>query len=553
MTSAAWPGRFTPIIPRLTIAVIVLLALAGCILVIYSNAVAPWGYSDTAEYIGSARSLLGGDGLGTYNASGEFAPLSLHPPLYPLALSFLGLFTSDLITAAGWLNVFLFGAVILAVGVITYRLSRSSWLAIILAASTLLAPGMLSAYTGIMSEPLHHTLMLAALLPLAVYLETDKPWPFALAAGFAGLAFGARYVGLSVPAAGALAILLFGQKRFGRRLLEAAVFGLIGILPVGLWKVTGLIQYGSAGGFPLDINMNLWQRLQPMRLFLVETIFGWLPLAGLAQPAAGYNQMRNILAACGLGVVTLLVVLFWKVRRSSHHRAGVSTAVRFWGVFAVFTATYLLIYIFAYVFGKPQPDLIERLLFPVYLGGLFTFFLSLWVASRAWGSNRIIPVLALIIAVGYGISFLQADLAYARGMHADGDGYTSLAWMSSPTLALVRELPPDVPLVSNEFSVVHLLLERRTYGVTELVSNTPLPVFTRFGDSPTDDAERAFREDGAALIVFTSLRWQFDRLYPGQSDARLDAFTRGLYLYRQTSDGAIYFYERPAWLDGDQP
>src|SRR4030065_2862237 len=94
------------------LAVIVLLSLIGSLAIAFSTRWGPWAYSDSTEYIVSARTFLSEGRLGFYAPSGSFESLTLHPPLYSLSLSAFGLIGIDLIIAARWLNVFLFGGTI---------------------------------------------------------------------------------------------------------------------------------------------------------------------------------------------------------------------------------------------------------------------------------------------------------------------------------------------------------------------------------------------------------------------------------------------------------
>ncbi|MEK9136036.1 MAG: hypothetical protein AAB393_02840, partial [Bacteroidota bacterium] len=58
-----------------------------------------------------------------------------------------------------------------------------------------------------------------------------------------------------------------------------------------------------------------------------------------------------------------------------------------------------------------------------------------------------------------------------------------------------------------------------------------------------NEVERIFREEGAALVLIEPIYWQFEYLYGERTEERLAAFTRGLYKYFSSGDGAIYFYE----------
>jgi hypothetical protein len=78
-----------------------------------------------------------------------------------------------------------------------------------------------------------------------------------------------------------------------------------------------------------------------------------------------------------------------------------------------------------------------------------------------------------------------------------------------------------------------------------LINNEPQVLTGRFGDDPTDSVQKAFRENGDALVLFNSSFWQFNKIYGDQTNQRLDNLTQGLYLYAQLRDGAIYMYSPP--------
>ena len=90
-----------------------LLLITAIVALIYATRFGPWIFSDSVEYIVSARNFLMGRGIGLQLAAGEFQPIYLHPPFYPVALSALGVLGADLVTVARWLNIALFALSIL--------------------------------------------------------------------------------------------------------------------------------------------------------------------------------------------------------------------------------------------------------------------------------------------------------------------------------------------------------------------------------------------------------------------------------------------------------
>jgi hypothetical protein len=128
-------------------------------------------------------------------------------------------------------------------------------------------------------------------------------------------------------------------------------------------------------------------------------------------------------------------------------------------------------------------------------------------------------------------------------MHLNGGGYTGKRWQESEVIEALKTIPDDIRLISDETPAILLHTERPAYEIAELWHREALEHPQTFGDDMSDEAQRVFREDGAALVLFNSAYWQFDGLYFEKTQERFDLFTRGLYEYYRGWDGAIYFYE----------
>jgi len=104
------------------------------------------------------------------------------------------------------------------------------------------------------------------------------------------------------------------------------------------------------------------------------------------------------------------------------------------------------------------------------------------------------------------------------------------------------ELPADIPLISNENSLLEFWLDRPVYPLPEVVYLNPEPFDVPFGNRTDDEIQQVFRQQGAALVIFDTIRWQLDVLYFEHTPERLDGMLNGLRVYGDYSDGAIYFY-----------
>jgi 4-amino-4-deoxy-L-arabinose transferase-like glycosyltransferase len=199
----------------LTIVLIISFAIIGSFMIFYSTVWGPWVYSDSTEYIVSARNLLQGHGLGLYGGSGRFHPLYLHPPFYSLVLSFFGLFGADLVTTARWIDIILFGLMILLLGVTIYDYTKSTWFSIIACVLFLGIPIMVDVFSGTMSEPLFIFTGLASLRLILLFLKNNRTIVFVLAGIAAGLSMLTRYSGMAFIIAGSCILLGNSAPRKG--------------------------------------------------------------------------------------------------------------------------------------------------------------------------------------------------------------------------------------------------------------------------------------------------------------------------------------------------
>jgi 4-amino-4-deoxy-L-arabinose transferase-like glycosyltransferase len=209
------------------------LAIIGIISLLF---VTRWGIGlnpDSTRYISAARNLRDGFGLTEFFGSDIRRPMTHFPPLYPLLLTGFGVFGIDPLDGARWLNVFLFGANILLIGLAIRRYTSGSiWIPLFGSSLILTSLTMLHIHAMAMTEPLFILLGFSGLLLLAAYLEKSRPSLLIISASATGLAFLTRYPGVALVATGGVGILLFSRKRFFQKIVDASIFGVISLFPI---------------------------------------------------------------------------------------------------------------------------------------------------------------------------------------------------------------------------------------------------------------------------------------------------------------------------------
>ena len=522
----------------LIIGTILLIGILGSLLILYSTQWGPWVYSDSAGYILSARNLLAGHGLGLYGPSGAFRPLSIHPPLFSLMLSLFGWIGFDLIATARWMNAILFGLTIIIVGLSILATTRSSWLSVISCILLLSMPDLTYISSGAMSEPLFFFLGFASLCALQWFFINDRRLVLLAAAAAAGLSIVTRYAGLAFMITGIAFLFIFSRKAFKNRILDVFIYGMVGSLPVLAWFVHLKLQSSSARLILLPLNLK--EGLVNLRLWMMDVIWSWLPFPNFF-PHYSYNLTKYyLLLAAGL-MIALTSLTLWRAHKNKLDIRILSSGLPFVGLMVILAIAYLVVLVISYLFLLPPPVLSGRLLIPVHITVILGFFGLCFFFIRTWLKIKWIPLIPVIIALGFFIYYMQGSIKFAVQLHQNGDGYTSRNWRNSQTIHAAQQLPTNISLISNDSAAVYFYTNRPAYDIYELIDKIPQS-FTRYGDDPTDPAQRAFRSRGAALILFNSIYGQFESIYWGQTEERMENFTKGLYLFAQLKDGRIYFY-----------
>jgi len=521
------------------LAVIVLLSLIGSLAIAFSTRWGPWAYSDSTEYIVSARTFLSEGRLGFYAPSGTFKSLTLHPPLYSLILSAFGLIGIDLLIAARWLNVFLFGGTIFMTGALTWRLFRSSWMAILLSLTLLTLPTLVNVSSGAMTELLFFFTGGASILLMALYFEAPKMRWLILSAIATSLSFLSRYPGIALTITGLAGILLLNHFPWKRRIQDGLIYGSISLAPTCIWLVWVYRHTQTLSSHNFNFDINLWQALIPLRLSLVNLFWSWLPFLTNHVPY-NYNLTRNILLVLGVLLTLAFVFTLAVLKREGRFTWPISPEFSFVFLWTTAALTYLALLSYSFLFTTPAPDVIPRTLLPLqYFLAFILLGLCLFII-RELRLPRWATLITVLLALPFLISNTLSSWSVIRNLYQQGAGYTARSWHDSDVMEVVPELPAEIPIITNEAFAFLLWTDRPAYDFCTLPCDQPENV--RYGDNPDDEVQRIFREQGAALVLFYPFCASRDEPWNAERMAQLDDLTRGLTSVEYSCDGAIYYY-----------
>ena len=505
---------------------------------------------DSLNYLAAARNLLDGQ-IFIDHTGGAY---SLWPPLYPLTLAAASLGIADPLTIAGPLSVGIFALTIFLVGRYLRRRLASGYMVAWACFALALSIPIIDATAMALSEPLFILTAALALMRADDYLAGGKRSALLWAAAFSALAWQTRYIGVAVPVAIGLALLLQPGAPLRDRLRRGAVYGLIVGLPMAAWLARNYLltdtltgprpatEY-SLLGIAADALGGLW-------IWARYDNADWVQVEWLAfLPAASAALLIAMLAAIAVGCV--LARILGRGRTTGARRAQL--------LFSGFALAYAAIFVFTLLAtGRPHHGVVFfRFLTPLYLplvvvvavaaDGLLAFLREGAIARRwraAWRLAGVALLAALTLwLVGQTVPNARA-VAWANSDEFDR-GYTSPRWANSSTLLRIDEYPMDGIVYSNRPEVAYLRNDGEALHI-------PLNLYRYEGGYVARLADWLVEaQDGAWLVWF---KRRADGVYlPDAYLPQMRVMTR-LRPVAEFVDGAIFRVDRDYRPDaGDNP
>jgi hypothetical protein len=523
----------------LILAAILLLSIAGAAIAIYTTANGPWGYSDPVVYISTARSLDRGQGLVYYEADAAFRPITIEPPFYPITLGAIGLLRVNLVAAARWLNIFAFFASIFIAGWIFYRYSRAPALGMVASALMCAFPYMVWMFGSAYSEPLFVLLFLAGGWGLLAYLQKEKPAQLLISALLIGLIPATRYAGIAMVLAGGGSILLLVSGNTWKRIEKALLFTLLASLPILLWLTWIYFSTAhSVGGRSLGLSFSgLSALFQGFRGIFMDTVWKWVPFQ-YHGALLGYRLRFFLMGVSLAGLLGLSIVAEQRMKKDPEEGAA-NSGIRIFTFFGLASVLFVGILILTYLFTHPTIDVDNRMLLPLFVGSVMSFYAAWALWQAAWFKGKLcllqgLPWLIAILCVAWYIPQTRDEVNY---FHA-GDGLTAYHWNRSDIMQAVRALPAGQAVISNDWELMQLWSGRPVYGFWNTFPAKPPIQATAYGSISSDPVQAVFCQEGAAMVIVNDFPGQFQTQVGKAFDYQ--TLFAGLPVYGTYADGKIY-------------
>ena len=509
-----------------------IIAIYAILITLYSTTKGTGITTDSVRYASAAINLLSGKGLLEFSETAHIVPLTHYPPGYPLILAaFASLRGKDEVWTTGrYLNVFLFGANSLIIGISVFILSnKNHLLSIICSLIFCCSPSLLYIHSMLWSEP---SFIFVSLLGVSLFLygfKNKKTDILFLSALLIALSFLIKYIGL-VLVISSMAFLLiheFPSSRKGKKTFLA--FMSITVFPVIMWLLYAYIHKTDIEGraFSFHPSSQLCFRQ------IMQTLNSWFCLN------------------TGTGKVFLAFIcflIFWIIYKTLkivgfNKSRGMDVPFNFHKILNLFLfQTFYIIYIplfFIMLFLtinffdlQTLPD--ERILSFVFaLTVIMIAMLSNGIVD-IFKINKRIKIMAGVVLMFFLAEYLYLSTATAKILSNEGAGYNSDSWKNSKIVSILKDKKCDVVVYSNVPDAIYFLNKM----ISRMIPYKYDP-YTGGINSNYDKETRVMRSEiekkNAILILFKKIGAR--RYLPKEDEIRRDMNLKIIY---QCEDETAY-------------
>ena len=513
------PGKAADII---FILLFILLAAAACFIFIQCTPSGVGLVSDSVNYINGARSIAAGKGYYRESGGGMYKPITNFPPLYSIVLSIPMKFGLDWDAASWWVSLIFFVLNTVLIIRLIWLASGSRWAGLLGALLFLCMQPYLFYQFYAMSEPVYYfCTLLAFIFMLRGFRSGNFFWW--LGCGLAcGGAFLARYIGIVSLCAIFGGILVFLHAKRGK-----AFAGLFtGSLPlIAAWLVRNALSTGNASNRQIlshwvtldDLRhgvMIFWRWIWPQRYGNMEFPTAWM--------------VWGIFGFLTASVVFCIVSMIMSTKREKSF--SLST-VSIW-TFLLFSTGYLLFVVLTISLFDASVNIEERILFPAFM--ILWMILPILCGHLLHIREYIPALLPVFLIVFFAVIFGIDSYAHHNGMAEHGYGWGWDGWNESPAMQIIRELPEDKLIYTNQIEAVSLWAGRGSFALLDPIDPSSEQEREGYWDTMSGIQRQVI--DGRAVLVFFGIQ---DWLEPGKENW-IDRLCDGLpTIYRDSSEWVV--------------
>ena len=336
-----------------------------------------------------------------------------------------------------------------------------------------------------------------------------------------GGAFLARYIGIVSLCAIFGAVIIFCREK-----RKHAILGLFGgSLPlIASWLIRNALITGNASNRQIlfhwvtmdDLRhgvMILWRWIFPSRYGGMEEPVGWM-----------------VWATAGFMIFALIFCVVIMIAASRRKKLLPEPIVSVW-TWMLFILGYNLFVILTISLFDASVNIEERILFPAFMIlFLIPSVVFGWLLNRRDYLPALLPF-ALILFFTF--SFARDTEPHLSDMAEHGYGWGWEGWNTSPAMQIIRELPEEKIIYSNQIEAVSLWTGRGAYALLDPVDPSSNQVREGYQDA-LNEIRRQVNDGESVLVFFGITSWVAD------GDNWITQLCEGLpFIYRDSSEWVL--------------
>ncbi len=486
---------------------------------------------DSVAYVTSARTLLAGRGLQTWDG-----PLRYFPPGYPGMLALGGLTGVDPLVSGRWLHVALHALLGCLLVSVAYWVTRHSVLgAALMMGLFLTAEELLRVSSAALSETPFLVFVLLTLVCMARGLAAGSSRLISIAFIMGAISIMVRPLGVALWPVLALLLLFFGPGPTSRRWVMLIVGSVIMLTPLTLWLMWSWRTTGTLTGRQSAFN---WLTPDDLTVFFTTAARFILPVPRSIQARASKTKVTGVVLVIGmLAMAHAGSLLLRQIRGEYRERRTLSFERLLLVMLPLFAGTYLVTMLTSKLFHDAATPLDSRHLFPlVPLCQLFVLGVLFRTGDgRKPGKNdpRLLPILYVIL---YVFLISKSWIRTANDLHYPGIGYSHVEWASSEGMHYVESLPDSIRVVSNAGDAVRFLSGRVVDPLPWKFNPTSRRMNPRFEEQMAEIRD-AVLSGRSQVLLFDRITWRW-YLPSGEE------ISRQLPELKRLADATVYGVER---------
>jgi len=485
---------------RIHLFILALIAGIGAIFILICTKKYGTGFSgDSVEYMAAAHNLLAGRGFLMCN--GEVS--ASWPPLYPTLLALLKFCGLDYIVSTRWIAATAFGLTAFLAGLWVLKHSQRLFLAALCSLAILCSKPLTWVFSYAWSEPIFLVLLMLYFLILPSVIKKPSIKRVVALGVVTAAACLTRYIGGVLFLIVVVLLMVNREHPFWKRLTSAGVFGIVSVLPLGLWLLRNWFLTGTLTGprFPgertLLTNIDLAGKL----------IASWYLPSQIVKAAPGHVFF------CLFGAL-ITVIVACDIRRCRKNN-------QYWlHSPEVILASFLVVYTgatLAMITRIFTMELNDRYLAPLYPAAVLLFFVS-FRGLFPLGTEVIQPkkaayykvvrtgVLAgICIGIWFGTGCNNVLSRAERMIKYGAGGRNSVRWHQSETVAWLKSHQLSGQVFSNRIFTV-FFFTRHTCKISPALPisrGRSSPEWRKRSERQVAEFKEALKsKDGAYLVWF---------------------------------------------------